>query len=95
MGCLMLITKQSRDVRLLTAHDRCGRNQLSHDQHPGGSWLGPRGGANRPLAGAIVADQRHDLAGLDLEVDMVERGDAPELPNRLTMPSSRSRGAAT
>jgi hypothetical protein len=32
----------------------------------------------RRLAGAVVTDERHDLAGADLEVDVIERLHRPE-----------------
>ena len=33
----------------------------------------------RRLAGAVVADQRHDLAGMDVEIDVGQRRDGAEL----------------
>ena len=63
-----------RVVDLVAEHrDRAaGRRQHAGDQVEGGA-----------LAGAVGADQRHDLAGLDVEGDVVDGDHAAELFARL------------
>jgi hypothetical protein len=50
---------------------------VEQDAAGGAQRRAAHGHQQRGLAGAVGADQRHDLAGLDLEVDAAQRLDAP------------------